>query len=81
MSDESMNLALDRLTEEIAEAIIFTLSATTSDPKQAITQLLRRYLAEAQEQEYDDALHSHDAEERDQQNRSACSCLPLAQRL
>ncbi len=39
MGQESTNPALERLTEETAEAIMFTIGATSGDPKQAIIQL------------------------------------------
>jgi len=39
MGQEPTNPALERLTEETAEAIIFTIAATTGDPKQAVIQL------------------------------------------
>lgn len=68
MGDEPMNLVLERLIEETAEAIIFTLSAAASDPKPAIMRLLRQYLEQAQEQAYDETLRGQQLEERDQQN-------------
>ena len=50
MSEEPPNLSLDQLTEATAEAIMFTIGATTGDPKQAIIQLLLSYLQRAHEQ-------------------------------
>jgi hypothetical protein len=50
MSQEPPNPALERLTEETAEALIFTIGATPGDPKQAVMQLLLSYLQRAHEQ-------------------------------
>lgn len=70
MSEEPTDLALERLTEETAAAMIFTLQpgATTGDPKPAIVQLLRRYLAAVQAQAFEAALREQHLEEHDQQN-------------
>ena len=65
MNDEPRNLAL---TEETCEAIIFTMSAATCDPKPAIVRLLKRYLAGGPEQEYSDIIYDQDLEEHNQQN-------------
>lgn len=56
MSEESINLDLEQLTERVAEQILFSIGAATSAPKAAVMRLLRQYLADAQEQAYDDAL-------------------------
>ena len=66
MSEESMNL--EQLTEQTAEAIIFTVGSAPSDPKAVVMRLLRQYLADAQEQAYEEALREQHLEERDQQN-------------
>jgi hypothetical protein len=66
MSEEPTNL--EQLTEQTAEQIIFTVSAATDDPKAAIVRLLRQYLADAQEQAYEEALYEQQLEEHDQQN-------------
>lgn len=55
MSDEPANPVLEQLTEETAEAIVFTIGATPGDPKPAVMWLLRRYLADVQEQEFETA--------------------------
>jgi hypothetical protein len=70
MPEEHLNAALEQLTETTAEQIIFALQpgAIQGDPKPVVMQLLRRYLEEAQEQEYQDILHRHNLEEYDQQN-------------
>jgi hypothetical protein len=68
LSKESPNLDLEQLTEHMAEQIIFTIGAATDDPKAAVVRLLRTYLAEAQEQAYEEALYEQQLEERDQQN-------------
>ena len=68
MREESANLAPERLTEETAEAIIFTLSAATADPKAAVMRLLRQYLEQAQEQPFEAAMHGQQLEERGQLN-------------
>lgn len=68
MDDEPPYPALDRLTEEVAEAIIFTISGTPGDPKPAVVRLLRQYLADVREQEYAEALREQQLEEHDQQN-------------
>lgn len=54
MSEESTNPALERFTEETAEAIMFTIGATTDDSKQAVIQLLLSYLKRAHEQTHQD---------------------------
>jgi hypothetical protein len=66
MSQESTNPTLERLTEETAEAIRFTIGATTSDPKQAVIQLLLSYLQRAHEQTHQKTLVERHREERDQ---------------
>lgn len=68
MKEESTNLDLEQLTESMAEQIIFTVGSASGDPKAAVVRLLRRYLAEVQEQAYDEALRGQQLEERDQQN-------------
>lgn len=68
MSEESADLDLEQLTEQVAEHIIFIVGSATSDPKPAIVQLLRRYLADVQAQEFEVALREQQREERDQQN-------------
>jgi hypothetical protein len=68
MSEEPPNPSLDQLTESTAEAIMFTIGATTSDPKQAVIQLLLSYLKRAHEQTHQDALGERVQEKRDQQN-------------
>jgi hypothetical protein len=70
MPEEYLNAALEQLTETTAEQIIFTLQpgAIQGDPKPVVMRILRRYLEEAQEQEYQDVLHRHHLEEHDQQN-------------
>ncbi len=68
MSQESTNPALERLTEETAEAIMFTIGATTGDPKQAVIQLLLSYLQRAHEQKHQEALSERHKEECNQQN-------------
>ena len=54
MSEESTNLDLEQLTEQVAEKIIFTVSAATGDPEATVMRLLRQYLADAQEQAYEE---------------------------
>ena len=68
MGQESTNPALERLTKETAEAIMFTIGATTGDPKQAVIQLLLSYLQRAHEQKHQDALNERHREECNQQN-------------
>ena len=68
MSEESTNLDLEYLTEQTAEQIIFTVGSATGDPKQTVIRLLRRYLADVQEQAYSDALRGQQLEKRDHQN-------------
>lgn len=40
MSEESPNLDLEQFTEQVAEQIIFTVSAATGDPKAAIVRVV-----------------------------------------
>ena len=68
MSQESTNPALERLTEDTAEAIIFTIGATTGDPKQAVIQLLLSYLQRTHEQTHQDARSERHREECNQQH-------------
>jgi hypothetical protein len=68
MSEEPPNLSLDQLTEATAEAIIFTMGATTGDPKPAIIQLLLGYLKNAHEQKGQDASREHPQEKQVQQH-------------
>jgi hypothetical protein len=68
LSEESTNLDLEQLTKHVAEQIIFTIGSATGDPKAAMMRLLRRYLADTEDQVFSDALHSQQLEERDQQN-------------
>ena len=50
MSEEPPTLDLEQLTEQTAEAIIFTIGSATGDPKEAVMRLLRQYLEQAQKQ-------------------------------
>jgi hypothetical protein len=68
MSQEPTKPALEQLTEETADAIIFTIGATPGDPKQAIIQLLLSYLKRAHEQTHQGAPREPHLGERDQQN-------------
>ena len=68
MSEESTNLDLEQLTEQTAEQIIFIVGSAPGDPKAEVFRLLRLYLAQAQEQAYEETLRGQQLEERDQQN-------------
>ena len=47
---------LEQLTERVAEQIIFVVGSASGDPKAAVMRLLQQYLADAQEQAYEEAL-------------------------
>lgn len=69
MSQGPFNEALDALTEETAQQIIFTSQPGTSrDPLPAVKQQLYDYLERAQELLAEDALRQQADEERAQQN-------------
>ena len=65
---EESNPELEQLTERVAEQVIFIIGSAPTDPKPAVMRLLRQYLADAQEQAFEDALRGKQLEERDQQN-------------
>ena len=67
MSEEP-NLDVEQLTERVAEQIMFIVGSATGDPKAEVVRLLRLYLAQAQEQAYEEALREQQLEERNQQN-------------
>src|ERR1051326_5493128 len=68
MSQEPTNPALERLTEETAEAILYTIGATTGDPKPAVVQLLLSYLSRAHEQPDQDVPREQHQAKQGQQN-------------
>ena len=68
MSEEPTNPSLDQLTEATAEAIIFTIGATTGDPKPAIIQLRLEPSQKRPEQTSQGAPREHHLEERGRQN-------------
>jgi hypothetical protein len=67
MGEES-NPDLEQLTERVAEQIIFIVGSAPGDPKAEVVRLLRLFLAQAQEQAYEEALREQQLEERAQQH-------------
>jgi hypothetical protein len=65
---EEPNLGLEQLAERVAEQIVFIIGSAPTDPKAAAMRLLRLYLEQAQDQEYDEAVREQPLEEHDQQN-------------
>jgi hypothetical protein len=68
MNEDSPNRNLEHLSEHVAEQIIFTVGVASGDLKAEIMRLLRRYLADVEEQRCNDATRGQQLEERDQQN-------------
>jgi hypothetical protein len=54
MSEESPKLDMERLTDRVVEQLIYIVGAVTVDPKAEVARLPHLYLAQAQEQAYEE---------------------------